>query len=320
MPRLSCVTGTKLVLMVRYLTCRSMTPLLLSMTGFGEAHQRVGGVGVAVEVRAINNRYLKVIVKSADGYSPLEAEIETLVREQVKRGSLQVNLRVDHPRSADDYRLNAAVLQKYQQQLSALTAEMRLVECVPLASLLLLPGVVEDNPVGSFDPTVDWPLIRETLQLALSNLQKMRGDEGRAMQADLKVNCEQIAVELEAIAAQAPQVTDAYRSRLEDRVKKALLEFQVTLNAGDLLREVSIYSERADISEEIVRLRSHLEQFGTITALPESSGRKLEFLTQEMFREANTIGSKCNDVQISRHVIEIKAAIEKIREMIQNIE
>jgi uncharacterized protein (TIGR00255 family) len=107
---------------------------------------------------------------------------------------------------------------------------------------------------------------------------------------------------------------------MQDRVSKVLDEYQVNLNPGDLIREVSIYSERSDISEEIVRLHSHLEQFDTIVALPESSGRKLDFLTQEMFREANTIGSKSGDVQISRHVIEIKAAIEKIREMIQNVE
>jgi uncharacterized protein (TIGR00255 family) len=290
------------------------------MTGFGEAHQRVEGVAVAVEVRTINNRYLKVVIKSAEGYSLLEPEIESVVRDQIKRGTVQVSVRVDHPRSVEDYRLNLGVLQNYRQQLEALAKEAGFKEAVPLASLLLLPGVVNDDPIGSFDAMDDWPLVSQTLRLALANLQKMRTDEGRAMQADLHANCRQIGVDLEAIAAQAPQVVDNYRTRLEERVKKALDEYQVTLNTADLLREVSIYAERTDISEEIVRLRSHLEQFDTIVALPESSGRKLEFLTQEMFREANTIGSKCNDVQISRHVIEIKAAIERIREMIQNVE
>jgi len=115
-------------------------------------------------------------------------------------------------------------------------------------------------------------------------------------------------------------VGESYRGRLTERLTKTLAEYQVTLEPGDLIREISIFAERSDISEEIVRLRSHLEQFASTLDLPESSGRKLEFLTQEMSRETNTIGSKANDVQISRHVIEIKAAIERIREMIQNVE
>src|SRR4029078_6750349 len=138
--------------------------------------------------------------------------------------------------------------------------------------------------------------------------------------ADLASNGTSIARELDAIEVRAPQVADSYRSRLTDRLTKTLAEYQITLQPGDLIREISIFAERSDISEEIVRLRSHLEQFASTLDLPESSGRKLAFLTQEMSRETNTIGSKANDVQISRHVIEIKAAIERIREMIQNVE
>ncbi len=115
-------------------------------------------------------------------------------------------------------------------------------------------------------------------------------------------------------------MSEAYRGRLTERLAKTLTEYQITLDPNDLIREVSIFAERTDISEEIVRLRSHLEQFHATLALEDSAGRKLEFLTQEMFRETNTIGSKANDVTIARHVIEIKAAIERIREMIQNVE
>ena len=115
-------------------------------------------------------------------------------------------------------------------------------------------------------------------------------------------------------------MVEAYRSRLHERLEKLLAEQSVTLAPADLMREISIFAERSDISEEIVRLRSHLEQFDTIMDLPESSGRKLEFLIQEMFREVNTIGSKSTDVEIARHVIEIKTAIERLREMIQNVE
>ena len=140
------------------------------------------------------------------------------------------------------------------------------------------------------------------------------------MAADLSANSQAIAKELDAIESRAPLVADSYRARLTERLDKILADYQITLEPGDLIREISIYAERSDVSEEIVRLRSHLEQFAATLELPESAGRKLEFLTQEMFRETNTIGSKANDVQIARHVIEIKAAIERIREMIQNVE
>jgi uncharacterized protein (TIGR00255 family) len=115
-------------------------------------------------------------------------------------------------------------------------------------------------------------------------------------------------------------VIEEYRNRLFDRLKRTLAELDVNLDPSDVIKEVSVFADRSDISEEIVRLRSHLEQFQATMELAESSGRKLDFLTQEMFREANTIGSKANDVEIARHVIEIKTAIERIREMIQNIE
>jgi len=290
------------------------------MTGFGEAHRRENGVAVAVEARTINGRYFKLSFKSAEGYSVLEPEVESMVREQIKRGSVQVNLRIDRPRSADDYRLNTSVLANYRKQIEELAAHSQPREAVPLQSLLLLPGVVDENPIGSFDPQADWPLVRQTLLEALSHLAAMRRREGEAMQSDLKTNCATIAAELAAIEARAPSVVENYRSRLQERVSKALEEHQVSLNAADLIREVSIYAERSDISEETVRLHSHLEQFDALMATPESSGRKLDFLTQEMFREANTIGSKSSDVQIARHVIEIKAAIERIREMVQNVE
>lgn len=294
--------------------------MLLSMTGFGEAHRRENSVAAAVEARTINGRYFKLNFKSAEGYSVLEPEVESVIREQIKRGSVQVTLRIDRPRSADDYRLNVSVLENYRRQIEQLSAGSRQPEAVSLATLLTLPGAVDENPLGSFDPQADWPLVKRTLLEALDNLAAMRRREGEAMQSDLKTNCAVVAAELAAIEGRAPTVVDGYRGRLRERVTKALEEMQISLNPSDLIREVSIYAERSDISEEIVRLHSHLEQFSGLMALPESNGRKLDFLTQEMFREANTIGSKSSDVQIARHVIEIKAAIERVREMVQNVE
>ena len=290
------------------------------MTGFGEAHRQTDGVAVVVEVRTINNRYFKLTLKCGEGYSLLEPEIESVVRQQIRRGTVQVSLRVDRVRGSDDYQLNQEVLSNYRRQLRELSDQWHLGEAVPLAQLLLLPGVVIENPTSPAEAEEEWPLVRETLVAAMENLAQMRTDEGRAMAKDLRANCQSIGAELKQIERRAPLVIEAYRGRLVERLQATLADFQVTLDPADLIKEVGLFAERSDISEEIVRLSSHLEQFDSIMELPESSGRKLEFLTQEMFRETNTIGSKANDVQIARHVIEIKASIERVREMIQNVE
>jgi uncharacterized protein (TIGR00255 family) len=294
--------------------------VLLSMTGFGEAHRKYASLAVAAEVSTINSRYFKLVVRCGEGYSALEPLVESLVRQHIKRGTVQVSLRIDRDRATNDFRLNAEVLDGYLKQLQEFAQQRNLKNTLTVESLLTLPGVVDPNAGGPHDATADWPLVQDALQEAIGCTTKMRSEEGRAMATDLAANVASIARELDAIEERSPLVAESYRNRLTERVTKTLADYEVTLQAGDLIREVSIYAERSDISEEIVRLRSHLEQFAATLELPESSGRKLEFVTQEMSRETNTIGSKANDVQISRHVIEIKAAIERIREMIQNVE
>ena len=294
--------------------------MLLSMTGFGEAHRRHGGVVATVELRAINNRYFKLSLKCGEGYNALEVEIEHALRERVRRGAVQMTLRVERARSADDFRLNVEVLSGFRRQLQALYDQWRIAEPIPLAQLLVLPGAVDELGQDRQRAQDDWPLIRDTLQEALQRLNAMREEEGRAMAADLRANLQSIRGELAAIEARAPEALAAYRARLTERLKSTLAEFQVTLDPADILKEAAIVAERSDIGEEIVRLGSHLDQFEQILDDSESQGRKLEFLTQEMLRETNTIGSKSGDLPSARHVIEIKAAIERIREMIQNVE
>jgi len=290
------------------------------MTGFGEAHCRQGGLTVAVEVRAINNRFFKLSIRGTEGCGPLEPRIEEVVRQSIRRGTVQVNLRLQRLRSPENFQINAAVLGRYRVQLQALRREWDLSGAVPIEALLSLPGVIEELSAADVDPDADWPAVRRALEAALENLARMRSDEGRAMAADLEANRRLIAAGLDEIERRAPAMLAAYGSRLEERLRKTLAEFQVTLDPADVIKEISLFADRADVAEEVVRLRSHLEQFAATMALGESSGRKLEFLTQEMLREANTIGSKANDREIAKQVIEIKTAIERIREMIQNIE
>jgi len=290
------------------------------MTGYGEAHCQQDGLTVGVEIRTINSRYFKLTVRCGENYSALESEIEEVVRQRIKRGTVQVSLRIDRPRSPDDFKLNVVALASYRDQLEKLHKEWHIVDAISIERLLVLPGVVEEESVATRDTSEIWPVVRSTLEAAIENLGHMREREGQAMSADLLANVDAIAVELKQIESRAPLVSESYRTRLEERMKRSLAELGVSLEPSDLIKEISIFCERSDISEEIVRLQSHLDQFRQSTSLEESTGRRLEFLTQEMFRETNTIGSKANDVEIARHVIEIKALIERIREMIQNVE
>jgi uncharacterized protein (TIGR00255 family) len=290
------------------------------MTGFGEAQHQDQGLAITVELRTINNRYFKFSLRSSEGYGLLEPQIEGVVRERIKRGTVQATLRVTRLHAEDTYSLNLAVLRAYHVQLDQYYQQHHMPLMTSVDPLLGLQGVVNEAAVSFEQAEATWPLIEATLREALAHLEKMRVDEGNNMMRDLMDNCRLIGSEVDAIAARAPLTVDNYRNRLTDRVKKALEEFAVELNPTDLLREISIFTERVDISEEIVRLRSHLSQFEEITKDRESNGRKLEFLIQEMFREINTIGSKSTDVDIARRVIDMKTAVERLREMIQNVE
>ncbi len=294
--------------------------MLLSMTGYGESQTQEDRLAVSVEVRCINSRYLKLSVRSSDGYGPLDPKIEALVRERIRRGTIQVNVRIERAATAEDYRLNEEVLGSYRGQLRSIQEAWGNHQPIDPQQLLILPGVVSEPTRGAEDVGQDWPVIRETLTRALEGLDSMRLGEGKAMAADLTANLDVIAAALGEVEKRAPLVVEAYRERLNDRIGKVLAEMNATLEPSDILKEVSLFADRSDISEEIVRLRSHLDQFREIMDSAEPSGRKLDFLTQEMVREGNTIGSKANDVGIARHVIEIKAAVERIREMIQNVE
>lgn len=294
--------------------------MLLSMTGFGEAHVATETLALSVEIRTINNRHYKLSLRTSEGYSMLEPQIDALVRSHVRRGTVQVNLRVRRAASEDDYRINPAVLRGYRRQLDELGSVLGPHEPVRLEALLELPGVIEQDTEPTAELDRDWPAIESLLTKALQSLSEMRAAEGQALLADLRQNCATIAAELDAIEQRSPLVADSYRDRLVERVNRALAELNVSVQPSELIREVSLYIDRSDISEEIVRLRSHLEQFEAAMELAESSGRKLEFIVQEMGRETNTIGSKANDVQISQHVVEMKTALERIREQVQNVE
>lgn len=291
------------------------------MTGYGEASYSSDALQVAVELRAVNNRYLKVSLRASEPYNLLEPEVEKVVRRRVKRGTIQIHLRCQRQFAAQDFQINALALRSYLGQLRALSAELALADAPTLlAQVLALPGVVPEPAAVALDLEQEWPVVEKVLEQAITRLQQMRLDEGGAMGQELLQHRDHIGSQLGAVRTRVPVVAESYRDRMLERVRAALSELDVEIDRKDLIKEVAIFSERADISEEVVRLASHLDQFQEIINEPESAGRKLEFLTQEMFRETNTIGSKASDVEISRHVVEIKGTLEKIRELVQNIE
>jgi uncharacterized protein (TIGR00255 family) len=298
--------------------------VLLSMTGHGEARGQDQALHVAVEVRSVNNRYLKLVLRAAEPYNLLEAEVERVVRRHVRRGTIQVQLRVDRPHQAQDYRINETALQSYAEQVWAACETLGIPRpdvAGLLGPLLALPGVAPEPGAGQTPVDEDWPLIERVLGEALGRLQAMRRDEGGRMAQELMNYHAQVAERLADVRQRVPEIVTGYRDRLLERVRGLLADSGVTAQPDDLIREVSIFAERSDVAEEVTRLASHLEQFEqTIRNETEAPGRKLEFLVQEMGRETNTIGAKASDVTVSRDVVEIKATLEKVRELIQNVE
>jgi len=293
------------------------------MTGFGEARAQSESVTATVEVRAVNNRHLKLTVRGPDPYPMLEAELEKVVRRHIRRGTLLIQVRVDRLVEPAGAALNPALLRAYLRQIQeACDAAGTPEYAVPLlAGVLALPGVAPDAVRSTAIPEEEWAVAEKTLEAALRNLNGMRQEEGRAMAAELLALHGQIGEHLSRVRDLLPGVTASYRDRILDRVRQAVAAAGVTVQPEHVIREVALFADRADVAEEAMRLGSHLDQFAEIVQKgEEGAGRRLEFVVQEMGREANTLGSKAGDVAISRLVVEIKAALEKIRELVQNVE
>ena len=294
--------------------------MVLSMTGFGEATCGNESAKVGVTVRSVNNRHLKITVRCGESHSILEGDVEKLVRQAIQRGTVNVTVRVVALGGLPDCGVNEAVLEAYWYRMRNIQRRLRVRDSVRLGDLLALPGVVSDEPSDPDAARRDWGLVQTAAQQAIDAMNRMRSDEGQAMAGELADFARCLDQHLDEIERRAPGVVDDYRTRLHERLQVLLADADIELDRGDILREISIFTDRSDIREEIVRLRSHGEQFLQTLEADGPAGRKLEFLTQEMFREANTIGSKANDVAISHRIVEIKSLVDRMREQIQNVE
>jgi uncharacterized protein (TIGR00255 family) len=296
------------------------------MTGFGDAAEQVDGVHYSVELRSLNNRYFKGVIRLPDDLTALEAELETLLRKRFHRGSVVLSVNTSGQRQAGSQRVNAAVLQEYLDQFPQIRESIDQAGLgeqiqVDLGTLLNLPGVISTpDPQGLI--ATSRPVILRLLETACTKLHDMRRQEGEGLVTDLKMHCDQIASAIQEVSVRAPGVVEEYHQKLKSRVEQLIARAELEMGSEDLMREVAIFAERSDISEELQRLGAHLEQFREILDADSNdpSGRTLDFITQELLREANTIASKSNDAQIGRTVVQIKGAIDRVKEQVQNVE
>lgn len=295
-----------------------MRHLVKSMTGYGRAEQTLHDRKITVELRSVNNRYLDCSVRMPRLYLFAEDAIKTKVQQNISRGKVDVFITLDSS-AADRLKVtvNRAVADGYHAALKELASTYNLQDDISVSLLSRFPDVLlaekaeEDSEAVAKD-------ICEVLDLALADFNQMRTREGQRLSDDITSRAASIESMVSFVEERSPQTVSEYRARLEERMREVLENTQ--LDPARILTEAAIFADKVAVDEETVRLRSHIAQLREMLSKGGAIGRKLDFLIQEFNREANTIGSKCNDIQISRQVVDIKAEIEKIREQVQNIE
>lgn len=293
--------------------------MIKSMTGFGRAETSGNGYRVLAEIKAVNHRYAEVVVRMPREYLLFEDAIKRIVLERVSRGRLDVYITIEKTtQSARTVTLDQELAVAMKTAADELAVRLGTSETLSLPELLKLHGIITISETAD-DPEQLESLLLGSVSAATDNLIQMRLYEGQRLRQDMSSRIIKIAQIVDALRKRSPLVVDEYRERLDKRLRDAL-EGKVVVEETRLLTEVAILADRASIEEELVRLRSHLEQFESILEAVEPIGRKLDFMVQEMNREINTIGSKANDLQIAQYVVEAKSVLEQVREQLQNVE
>jgi uncharacterized protein (TIGR00255 family) len=294
--------------------------MINSMTGYGEAQGEVNGVSYIVEIKTLNHRYFKTIVKLPELVAFLEEDIEKLLRKNLSRGMVNYVLRLKNTSVNALFDIDETALQAVVEKLSRAALSASVKGAIDIGNLLSLPGIIQP---ASPDKEVAGQIKKVVLELsqeAVDKVKQMRSAEGDFLEADLKKHCSAIEKDLEQIRARGDVVLQEYTKRLKQKVDALLAEAKLKLDEETLAREVAVFADRSDISEEIARLDSHLQQFVQTCQANEQAGRRLDFIGQEMLREANTIASKASDTEIIRRVVDIKCRIDRIKEQVQNVE
>ena len=290
-----------------------------SMTGFGRGSVNGDGFEVSVEMKTVNNRFLDVVLKLGSELQTLEAPMKKLISNRLSRGRVDVSIQYDRTQEIS-YELNRPIISGYLNALNELKSEFEIGGDPDINVIARLPNIfsVKKDEAGT-----DFMLaVEDAVSAALDDLETMRASEGEMLKTELSERLSNIEKLTEVIEKEAGNITDEYRQRLTKRITELLAktESQIDLDQGRLAQEVAYLADRSDISEEIARLRTHIEHFRSIMEEEKEVGKRLDFLTQELNREANTITSKTNNMVVKENALQVKSEIEKIREQVQNVE
>jgi uncharacterized protein (TIGR00255 family) len=294
--------------------------MINSMTGYGQAQGEVNGVSYLVEIKTVNHRYFKAIIRLPEPVAFIEEDIDKLLRNDMSRGTINYVLRLKNSSVNSLFDIDETALKTIAEKLNRAGTSAGINGAIDIGNLLSLPGIIQPAlPDKQVSEQIREKVLEVSLE-AINKVKQMRAAEGGFLEADLKKHCDAIAENLGQISARCDVVLQEYAAKLKQRVDALLAEVKLKLDEETLAREVAIFAERSDISEEVSRLDSHLQQFSQACQANELAGRRLDFISQEMLREANTIASKASDTNIIRCVVDMKCRIDRIKEQVQNIE
>lgn len=293
--------------------------MIKSMTGYGKGEAENELFRLKIELKSVNHRYLDINIKSPRYLIYLEERIKKFIKEDLSRGKIDVFINLDFiNQSSIDVKVDLPLASNFKKELDSLIIELGIDDKVRLSNILQISDIIKTEK-KDLDEDLTWETLQNALSVALANITQMREYEGKQLKSDILLKLEEIELITNKIELRAPLVVEEYRIKLNERIKN-LMDDSNFADYDRLALEVAIISDKSSIDEEIIRLRSHINQFREILNQTSAVGRKLDFLIQEFNREINTIGSKSSDSDIINAVVDLKSEVEKIREQIQNIE
>ncbi|QXM05855.1 YicC/YloC family endoribonuclease [Crassaminicella indica] len=293
--------------------------MIKSMTGFGRGEAKDIERQFVVEIKSVNHRYNDIVIRMPKRLIYLEDQLKNLIKEYIKRGRVEVYITLENIGDTDTrISVNEPLAKQYIDCLKRIKDEFSVLDDISVSLVSKFPDVIKVSPKEEDEDAV-WNCLKEAVSNALQKLMKMRASEGVKLAEDINNRCTYIADIVNKIENRSPSVVLEYKQRLYDRIRE-LLDDDVEIDENRLSMEVALFADKCSITEEIVRLKSHVDQLKKTLKESHPIGRKLDFLIQEMNREINTVGSKSSDLEITNYVVDIKSELEKIREQVQNIE
>lgn len=292
--------------------------MIKSMTGFGRGQRIIDQYDITVEIKSVNHRYYEFSSRLPRHYNYLDEKLKSYMKGNISRGKVEVSVTINNLDGKEaSIKADKLMAQGYVNALREISSELGLEDDLKLSNLLKLPDIFNVQKISD-DEEYIWSIVKQTAAEAIDKFVSMRENEGAALKADLLLKLENVEKTLSFVEEQAPKTAVNYRERLYQKLKEILSDNEI--DEQRIVTEAAVFAEKIAVDEETVRLHSHLNQFRELMDSDEPVGRKLDFLVQEINREINTIGSKAQDLEITKCVVDMKSEVEKIREQIQNIE